>query len=39
LYDRYLALTTGGDATVVKWVADLKNRKPPATLLSKKDPS
>ncbi len=39
LYDRYLALTTGGDATVAKWVADLKNRKPPATLLSKKEPS
>jgi len=31
LYDRYLALTPGGDATVTKWVADLKNRKgPPA---------
>jgi Flp pilus assembly protein TadD len=29
LYDRYLALTPGGDATVTKWVADLKNRKPP----------
>lgn len=28
LYDRYLALTPGGDATVTKWVADLKNRKP-----------
>lgn len=27
-YDRYLALTPGGDATVTKWVADLKNRKP-----------
>ena len=39
LYDRYLALTTGGDATVAKWVADLKNRKPPATLVSKKEPS
>jgi tetratricopeptide (TPR) repeat protein len=30
LYDRYLALTPGGDATVTKWVADLKNRKPAA---------
>lgn len=29
-YDRYLALTPGGDATVTKWVADLKNRKPAA---------
>jgi len=27
LYGRYLALTPGGDATVTKWVADLKNRK------------
>ena len=27
-YDRYLALTPGGDATVTKWVAELKNRKP-----------
>lgn len=30
LYDRYLAMTPGGDATVTKWVADLKNRKPAA---------
>ncbi|KNZ32928.1 MAG: hypothetical protein AD742_09535 [Methylibium sp. NZG] len=28
LYDKYLALQPGGDATVAKWVADLKNRKP-----------
>ena len=27
LYERYLALTPSGDATVAKWVADLKNRK------------
>lgn len=27
-YDRYLAMTPGGDATVTKWLADLKNRKP-----------
>lgn len=27
LYTRYLAMT-GGDATVTKWVADLRNRKP-----------
>ena len=26
LYDRYLALTPGGDDKVVKWVADIKNR-------------
>ncbi len=30
LYERYLALTPGGDAAVTKWVADLKNRKPVA---------
>ncbi len=30
LYARYLALTPAGDATVTKWVADLKNRKPAA---------
>jgi Flp pilus assembly protein TadD len=28
LYDRYLALQPGGDATVTKWIAELKNRKP-----------
>jgi tetratricopeptide (TPR) repeat protein len=27
LYERYLALTPSGDATVTKWIADLKNRK------------
>jgi Flp pilus assembly protein TadD len=26
-YERYLALTPGGDATVGKWITDLKNRK------------
>ena len=29
-YERYLTLTPGGDATVTKWVAELKNRKPAA---------
>ena len=28
LYNRYLTLTPAGDATVTKWVADLKNRVP-----------
>lgn len=28
LYGQYLALSPQGDATVAKWVADLKNRKP-----------
>lgn len=27
-YERYLALSPAGDATVGKWVADLRNRKP-----------
>jgi Flp pilus assembly protein TadD len=27
LYDHYLALSPSGDATVTKWIADLKNRK------------
>lgn len=27
-YERYLAMAPGGDATVTKWLADLKNRKP-----------
>ncbi len=36
LYERYLALTPTGDATVTKWIADLKNRKPrPAATLRK----
>ena len=37
LYDKYLALQPGGDATVAKWVADLKNRKPPPTTVSQKE--
>ncbi|MEQ1806649.1 MAG: tetratricopeptide repeat protein [Burkholderiaceae bacterium] len=39
LYDRYLALSPAGDTTVVKWVADLKNRKapPPTSLLARKE--
>ncbi|MFZ2648916.1 MAG: tetratricopeptide repeat protein [Burkholderiaceae bacterium] len=36
-YDRYLALSPGGDTTVVKWVADLKNRKPQHAMLSRKE--
>jgi Flp pilus assembly protein TadD len=28
LYERYLALAPGGDATVTKWAADLRQRKP-----------
>jgi Flp pilus assembly protein TadD len=37
LYDRYLALSPGGDATVAKWVVDLKNRKGDQVMLSKKE--
>ncbi|WP_428425109.1 tetratricopeptide repeat protein [Methylibium sp.] len=37
LYDRYLALSPGGDAQVAKWVADLKNRKPPPVAVSRKE--
>jgi len=37
LYDRYLGLSPGGDATVTKWVADLKNRKQQVGLLSRKE--
>lgn len=36
LYDRYLALSPGGDATVTKWIADLKNRKPAPITVSQK---
>ena len=37
LYEKYLALPPGGDATVTKWVADLKNRKPRPTAVSQKE--
>jgi tetratricopeptide (TPR) repeat protein len=37
LYDRYLALSPGGDATVSKWVADLRRRKPTPVALNQKD--
>ena len=37
LYDRYLALSPGGDATVTKWVAELKNRKSTALTVSRKE--
>ncbi|HMC14264.1 MAG TPA: tetratricopeptide repeat protein, partial [Albitalea sp.] len=36
-YGRYLALSPGGDATVTKWVADLKNRKPAPVALNAKE--
>lgn len=37
LYDRYLALTPGGDPLVSKWIADLKNRKPQQANAVKKE--
>lgn len=38
LYERYQALASGPDATVTKWIADLKNRKgEKQTLLTKKE--
>jgi tetratricopeptide (TPR) repeat protein len=37
LYDRYLALSPGGDAAVTKWVAELKNRKPAAATAPRKE--
>ncbi|HEY9065262.1 MAG TPA: tetratricopeptide repeat protein [Burkholderiaceae bacterium] len=38
LYDRYLALSPGGDPAVTKWVAELKNRKPvSAVAMGKKE--
>jgi tetratricopeptide (TPR) repeat protein len=36
-YERYLALSPAGDATVGKWVADLKNRKPVNVAQAKKE--
>jgi Flp pilus assembly protein TadD len=37
LYDRYLALTPGGDDKVVKWVADIKNRNQQGGKLSRQE--
>ncbi len=37
LYDRYLALSPGGDPLVSKWIADLKNRKPLPITVSRKE--
>lgn len=37
LYERYLALTPGGDANVTKWIADLKNRKGAKAAAPKKE--
>src|SRR5436305_4414668 len=37
LYDRYLALSPGGDPTVNKWVVDLRNRKPQPIALNRKE--
>jgi Flp pilus assembly protein TadD len=37
LYARYLSLLPNGDATVTKWVADLKNRKPGPITVSRQE--
>ena len=37
LYGRYLAVMPNGDATVTKWVADLKNRKPGPITVSRQE--
>ena len=39
LYERYLTLTPGGDATVQKWVAEIKKRKPSAADVPNKEAS
>ena len=39
LYDRYLALSPGGDPVVTKWVAELKNRKPAQVAATRKEKS
>jgi Flp pilus assembly protein TadD len=36
-YEQYLALTGAKDATVTKWITELKNRKPEKTSLAKKE--
>ena len=36
-YDRYLALTPGGDDKVVKWVADIKNRSQQGGKLNRRE--
>jgi Flp pilus assembly protein TadD len=37
LYDRYLALSPGGDATVAKWVVEIKHRKAEPNATSQKE--
>ncbi|MEP7299723.1 MAG: tetratricopeptide repeat protein [Burkholderiales bacterium] len=37
LYDRYLALSPGGDAVVTKWIAELKNRKTAPVAAARKE--
>lgn len=39
LYERYLALSPGGDPVVTKWVAELKNRKPAQVAATRKEKS
>lgn len=39
LYERYMTLTPSGDATVNKWLAEIKKRKPAATAAATKEAS
>jgi tetratricopeptide (TPR) repeat protein len=39
LYERYLALSPGGDPVVTKWVAELKNRKTAQVAATRKEKS
>jgi tetratricopeptide (TPR) repeat protein len=39
LYERYQGLVQPADTTVTKWVADLRNRRPPSNLVSRKEGS
>lgn len=36
-YERYMALLPSGDDTVRKWIADIRNRQPQQSLLSRKE--
>lgn len=36
-YERYMALSPSGDDTVRKWIADIRNRQPQQSLLSRKE--
>ena len=39
LYERYLQLSPGGDATVAKWVVELRSRTPQSVAANRKGAS